>query len=54
MNLSLAPTRYTPSTELQRRLVEAHRNQRRLERYRHLRLYQHAVRIVETLNRAHR
>jgi hypothetical protein len=47
-------SRHTPSTELQRRLVEAYRNQRRLERYRNIRLYQHAVRIVETLNRAHR
>ncbi len=44
--------RYTPSTELQRRAVEARRNQKRLERYRNLRLYRVAIHIVETLNRA--
>jgi hypothetical protein len=32
MDLSLAPP-YTPSTELQRRAVEAQRNDRRLDRY---------------------
>jgi len=53
MNLSTA-ARYTPSTELQRRAVEAQRNTRRLERYRNLRLYLFAKRAVETLNRAHR
>lgn len=54
MNLSFAPTRYTPSTELQRRAVEAGRNQRRLKRYYCLRLYRSVVRAVETLNRARR
>lgn len=54
MDLTFTPTRYTPSTELQRRAVEARRNQHRLERYRDLRLYLSAARIIETLNRARR
>ena len=54
MNLSSMPQRapYQPSTELQRRAVEARRNQKRRERYRNIQLYRFAVRAVEVLNRA--
>ena len=52
MNLLTNADNYTPSTELQRRAVEARRNQKRLTRYRNLQLYRLTVRIVEHLNRA--
>ncbi|MEK7758288.1 MAG: hypothetical protein AAB304_01600 [Pseudomonadota bacterium] len=45
---------YAPSSEEQRRAVEAQRNRRRLERYRNIRQYRSAFRTVETFNRAHR
>jgi hypothetical protein len=53
MDLSQRPA-YSPSTELQRRAVEARRNIKRLARYRNIRQYLIAVRIVEALNRGHR
>jgi len=52
MNVKPAQHYYTPSTELQRRLVEAHRNKRRLERYQNIRLYRQAEQIIRVLNRA--
>ena len=60
MDLSQQPARYTPSTELQRRAVEAQRNDRRLDRYRRIYTQQIiparalAAELIRRAARAHR